>query len=110
LLHVKLTELVLSMLQGSRRKGFALACPSWRIELKASKGAKLWYGDVPAAISEALREIGASGAVVYEGVVDGLHIYAVYCRLRGGSPAVIRLAFSEKDEYISIEQVSSLQL
>ena len=92
--RVRLAELLLALSRRVRERGVALACPGWRLEVEAL-GTARWYSSVPAAIGEALRRIGASGAVVYEGVVEGLHVYAVYCRPREGPLALIRLAFSE---------------
>ena len=65
---------------------------------------------MPEAISEALRRIGASGAVAYEGVVEGLHVYAVYCRPRERPPALIRLAFSERKEGALLVLASAARL
>jgi hypothetical protein len=52
----------------------------------------------------------ASGVVVYEGVVEGLHVYAVYCRPREGPPALIKLAFAEKEGGVSLELASAARL
>lgn len=107
--RVRLAELLLALSRGVRKREMSLACPGWPLEVEAL-GAARWYGSVPEAIGKALRGIGASGAVVYEGVVEGLHVYAVYCRLREGPPALIRLAFLERKEGALLVLASAARL
>jgi len=107
--RVRLAELLLALTRGVREREMALACPGWPLEVEAL-GAARWYGSVPAAIGEALRRIGASGAVVYEGMVESLHVYAVYCRPKEGPPALIRLAFSEREKGALLVLASAARL
>ena len=104
-----MAELLLALSRGVREREAAFASPGWPLEVEAA-GTARWYGGVPAAIGEALREVGASGAVAYEGVVEGLHVYAVYCRPREGPPALIKLAFAEKEGGVSLELASAARL
>ena len=106
---MRLAELLFALSQGVREREATFASPGWPLEVEAA-GAARWYGGIPAAIGEALREMEASGVVVYEGVVEGLHVYAVYCRPREGPPALIKLAFAEKEGRVSLELASAARL